>query len=325
MQNSFYSGVCAVILGWAGASAVGCGGEQVGGSRPTGAVQSDDFASQLAQAFCAGISGCCGTGGFTTDTASCAAALATQIDTQFTTRYASPNIGYDLIAAGRCVDAYRSAASDCYNRKAGDSVNAICIQVFPGKVALGGACTSSEECAQDAARSVNCTTGVCGISGSSTPSLDGPHAKLGEACGSTCETMATGGMTCGGAVNYDPRRSLATCWVDDGLVCGASGSCVAVPSVGQPCADTYQCALGAYCNGTSCVAQSATGSCSGSAYDACVISSYCDSTTYECAPKLPNGAACLSDSVCSGGDCLDGLCRTWSLANANTCSGNLDD
>lgn len=312
--------LCAVLGCWFGASIAGCGGQQASGSDPTGAVQYGDFSVQLAQAFCGGISGCCVAGGFATDTASCVTTFITLFDAQLATRQASANVAYSSVMAGTCVAAYRKAALDCYNPDAAMDASEVCSNVFVGTIALGGACATSEECLADAAQNVRCVTGVCSVASTLVPVADGPRGKLGGICGATCESYASGRATCISRPRRDAATPPVSCWVDDGLAC-SSGLCVAIPTLGQPCSDVSRCATDSYCDGTNCVPQIATGSCS--IYDACQSSSYCDTTTYQCTPLKPDGATCISSTECSGGDCLEERCRVWSLANSAICSGTL--
>ncbi len=280
-----------------------------------------EFPKRLARAFCEGIAHCCIDGGFPTNTAACEATMATAINDAFMVEYSSPYIAYDAVAAGACVNAFRFAASDCYNPNAGNDVDAICNQAFLGEEGLGAKCAQRAECTQYE-EPVDCVMGVCTISPSTLGSPSAVHATLGQACGQTCQSSGDGSMGCSGSVSMAGTTSSASCWVDDGLVCGTNGRCEPVPSLGQSCASAYYCMPGAYCNGAICMPQITTGSCAGSAYSACSsISAYCEMNTLQCTPKKPDGAVCGSSEDCIGGQCEAGRCRVWSLANASTCAG----
>ena len=294
-----------------------CGGENSGGASPSQPVTNNDMATALSSAFCEGIVGCCSRYGYPSDTAACKNTLQTLLSAQMTTLFGTGHYTYDANAAGACVAAYRNAAEACTSHEAEGAVETACQKVYMGNVALGGSCSASGECVQNETRSVTCNAGVCALPTDNTFSYgQRAHGKLGEACQSTCISYGNGGSSCGGSASAS--TAAADCWANEGLVCGAGSICVAAPAVGESCSG--YCAPGAYCSGATCVAQDAAGSCK-SASDACLSTSYCDSTTDMCTPKKADGATCNSDSECTGGDCLGDHCRVWAIATPSSCAG----
>jgi hypothetical protein len=323
MQHSYSLdlGLRAILVGLVAIGAFSCDGEPANNNAPAGSVQTSDLAVQIAAAHCEGIAACCIAGGFSSDTAGCKASMQAQLNAFLTVHFADSYQSYDAAAAGRCVDAYRAAMTACTNRPLSQAISSACDAMFVGTVALGGPCTTSNDCIQNDTNSVSCDAGICAVSTASISMTNAPRGTLGQACRSTCEDSGNGGSGCSGSAVAS--SATAVCWVNDGLVCGSSGTCVAVPTLGQSCAGSYHCATGSYCNGNTCAQQVTTGSCSSSS-SACASSSYCDSTTMQCTPKKADGAACNGDSECTGGDCLGDRCRVWSVADPGSCAGLLD-
>jgi hypothetical protein len=295
------------------------GGPSGGGS--SGPVQSQNFGSVYASTFCSSIAGCCTTAGYPADTTSCNSTLRPTIEALTKVYVSNPKIMYDAAAAGACVEAYRIALTACTDEALSKQLNAACDGVFRGTVAPGGACSSTQECAPSPAGSVTCDTGVCGLSDGSISS--DVHAKAGEACNATC-SGDTNSYGCSGSTTMT-IPGAGNCWVEDGLYCGSSSACEVAPKIGQPCGSYTYCEAAAHCDNGSCVADSASGPCSSS--DACLAPSYCDlsSPTGSCVPRKVNGAACNSSDECSGGECEQDHCRKWTVANAASCAGLLDN
>lgn len=313
-----------VLVGYFGAGVVGCNGkETTDAGHVTGSVRNSEFATQYAASFCQGISSCCAANAIAFDSKSCESSLAAQANAVLAARMADPKITYDADAATRCINSIHDANVACTDREQYRSADDPCDFIFRGTVPLGGACSENAQCESAEGQRVRCDQGVCTIE-TSTPSMgDGPHAKLGEPCASTCTNSANGGWGCTNAGNSAPTID-ASCWTDEGLYCGNAGSCVAVPNLGEACALSNYCPMGAYCSGGTCVAQLSSGSCASNT-SACSASSYCDTTSQQCTPKKSDGSACDQDSECLGGDCYGDRCRVWSVANSASCAGLLDD
>lgn len=321
MKQRIFSGVCAGLLGFATFFAISCGGSSES-SKTNPPVAKNDFSTNFANAYCEGIKGCCTASGITSDTANCKTLLTSQMNAALE-RFDGKKITFNDAVAGQCIDAYRSAVTACTDLDAADNIETVCKGVFVGTVPLGGDCSISNECQQDGTQDITCDAGVCTVVDYSSNS-DYAHAKLGEPCSSTCESDSRNSTSCGTYATNSNSSVKATCWVNEGLVCGSSFTCVAVPNLGQDCSGSSFCSSGAYCSNSVCVAQIATGSCSYSS-KACASSSYCDYDTNQCTPKKAKGDPCNSDEECVGGDCLDDHCRDWSMATASSCSGLLDD
>lgn len=288
-------------------------------------VASNDFAARFADAYCSAIAGCCSRYSIESDTPSCTTTLSTQLTALFAAQFASPNYTYDASAAGKCIEGYRAGLSACTDPKAMDATEDLCRLVFTGNVALGGTCTKTAECVQNAEHNVTCDTGLCALTSNGSVVVERPRGTAGSPCAVTCITQSINATSCSSTLSSGtvPTDTVAAeCWVDDELVCGPSGTCESAPALGAAC--TNECAPGAYCSGGSCIAQITTGSCS-LASAACAKTSYCDSTTQECTPLKADGSACNYDEECQGGDCQGDVCRVWSVATTASCAGILDD
>lgn len=301
------------------------GAASSGGSAPaSGApVPGAMLGSALASAYCSPIATCCASVGIASDAATCTTTLRTFVDAQIKLNLDNPKIAYDAAAARRCVEAYRAATSACTDRTLSAQVNQACDKVFLGTVPTGGSCASSAECVPPASGYVSCDTAVCVVQPNSFDQSS-VHAKLGEACSGTCSGDANS-SSCSGSSSMGAAPA-GTCWVEDGLYCGAANSCLAAPKIGQPCGNDSYCEVAGNCQDGMCVADTATGACSYG--DGCLPSSYCDTTTstpFHCAPRKANGEACNDDSECVGGQCEQDHCRNFTVATPASCAGIFDD
>jgi hypothetical protein len=117
---------------------------------------------------------------------------------------------------------------------------------------------------------------------------------------------------------------IGVCWTEDGLVC-TSGICVAAPAIGSPCVSN-RCGVDAHCEGTVCVADTATGPCPGGDGD-CLSTSLCDYDVDPsvCRPRAANGELCDYGDECVSGKCEGDRCVPWSMANPELCAGVVFD
>ncbi|HEY1556572.1 MAG TPA: Dickkopf N-terminal cysteine-rich domain-containing protein [Kofleriaceae bacterium] len=100
--------------------------------------------------------------------------------------------------------------------------------------------------------------------------------------------------------------------------CSPSQACMALPTAGMACS-AQGCALGNYCNGTTCTAQVGLGmACTSST--ACSTGLFCDTAqaTPVCSALLAGGTSCPSSEACMSGVCTPGTCE----GTATTCVGN---
>jgi len=154
-------------------------------------------------------------------------------------------------------------------------------------VALGGACTDSSDCANNA-NGVQCFKNTCQMSTST--------AELGQAC-----------------------NTLANC--DENLYC-FDLICAALPTKGQSCSAGGQgCAGSSVCNGGTCItgySLAVGASCDND--DACAGGLYCSSTNSTCKAVFPssnkpcnfsNPSVCNTDEACN--------CATYS-ASSSVCT-----
>jgi hypothetical protein len=199
---------------------------------------------------------------------------------------AAGRIAYDPQRGATCA-AFFSGQSCAEAVWDGEGGGLDCARVFRGTVAPGSACAVWDECAD----------GYCDTT---------------AACQGTCVAYRAAGETCA------PTDLCAP-----GLACDSdgTGTCVApsYPGLGEPCGRFWPgCAPGLFCDGGTCAAQVASGSCLAgdlvcAAGTTCVRDSYLNPTRAECVPFATVGEACGAwTGVCSFG--------AWCDASSGTCA-----
>lgn len=252
------------------------------GATSTAVIPRERFAARFADAICENIGGCCQSSGFQYDAAKCKLAASEALPPS------TADTDYDPSAAAACIEAVTNAARAC--RKVWDAEALSCNRAYRGRVATGGACIHTAECAQPAHGGAWCEEGVCKAD---------TAAQFGERCSATCTELGTSGGECSSTEASDDVPNGATCWKNDGLVC-SKGVCAEVQRVGQPCTND-ECADGAYCKQGTCAALVPIGQpCSDD----------------ECA----RGAACI-DGVCTQFDCVGDTCSGSSIVTPSLCGG----
>ena len=265
-----------------------------------GGLDVDEYAGQLAAARC-GYQVRCGL--FATLDDCLAEAARTAID--------NPNpkaavdagkIAFSEDAAQACLDAYAALSCDTTMQT---SALDVCADVFTGTVPIGETCAFDGECESDSCVVPSCT-GVC-CQGTCAPARTPP--AIGEPCTFLCADGAycTIEGTCAallpaGAACSDPLACAV------GLYCAGysamtSGSCRAIPHLGEPC-ESFCAEAGAICDSGTCVEAGVRG-------DACTSSAQC-SVYYECidgacatfpALGMPCTSRCADGAWCNSGTC----------------------
>jgi len=303
--------------GVGGQSSTGAGGTGTSQTSSADAPQTiDDFAKRFADRYCQSIAACCSHQGFaTTD---CETTLLGQIRPQLQLTASKPKIHYNAQAAQGCIDAYAAALSACTDHELLSKTDDACDGVFEGTVPVGGACGTSQECA-GADTGVSCMTGVCVQGKQYVSPSSAAHRKLGQTCSGTCRGTSSN-ASCDGSVGADV--TAGACWTQDDVVC-TNGVCVAAPQVGQSCVSFGYCTATAHCQNSVCVADQSSGPCTTS--EDCLAPSVCDYTLQMCVALKQNGEACDQSDQCAGGQCYEDHCRTWTVAQTDSCLGVLDD
>ncbi len=318
--------VVAVSVCALGALGGGCSGSSSSdGAAPP--ISLDQYPQAYANAVCDTIAPCCKSANVTYEETGCKSA-ATDQWTQEIARSSAAHTKYDADAAGRCIAAIKKVVASC--KSAVDHSTAVCNDVFVGTIAVGGACTSRDDCAapgtceQDPNNFDFNAPGICTApdSGSATA-----HAKAGELCSSSCDDRGGDTVSCGGfAGGPTSGPASGTCYASDGVFCAFETQvCAPFGKIGDACSVQEQgCVTGAYCNDGTCAAQVDSGSCD-LAPDACSSKSYCD--LGQCFAKKQDHFGCTTDSECVSGVCADNgstgqaSCGVPSLATPELCSG----
>jgi hypothetical protein len=161
---------------------------------------------------------------------------------------------------------------------------------------------------------------VCGWPVQCGPGLIcmGPMAPLHCVDAAALTTLGPG-ATCGGFGSHTCGAGLACVPSDD----GQTSSCMPPAKLGDPCTTLFQCGAQYELNDIvcdearthTCVHRTSTGPCKNvNRQGSCdPVTSYCDSSTETCRPRLPLGAACTvpstaSDPCAVGTQCAGGVC-----------------
>lgn len=229
------------IAGAGGSGSGGHAGTAQGGTGPLGGL------TPAVEAYCAATVSCCTSP--PSSLGDCEASYA-----EHSTTLKSLVTGFQAVdpsALARCEAAYRGSTQCNAN-----VVWPVCRDVLVGTRGIQESCYQGADCDRSSGE-VTClilngsdpnALGVC------TPA---PHAKLGEACVSTCTT----GEKCA-STTYGIGETYALCFEDDGLYCSYADPdpvCAALVPLGGACPGTGQeCGSGAYCE-TTCQALSKLG------------------------------------------------------------------
>ena len=266
-------------------------------------VEVEEYFEQAAAIVCEWLTPCCGEIGLAVTESNC----SSTIGAQFAADYASAdpdNYTYDADLGGDCLATARQLYSELgcqLDTTAGEidpATDALCEQVFQGKLEPGAPCSSDIECAKEPGDEVDCTTldsdvNVCVIE---------RRAAEGDSCYWTCTDEAAGGYFCSGTAAEEPALQ-GRCFTNDQLAC-EDGVCARQPGLGEACATNGTCSEG-FCLSGICSPGGASGA-------ACQVDSecaeglYCESTA--CAPKKPDGDACELSAECESESCSDGVC-----------------
>jgi len=233
-------------------------------------------------------------------------------------------MGFDAEQAQRCID-LRAA-------KACDEAESACDAVFIGHVPVGEACSSSEECADNAyCNDEEMCPGTCVATLS--PGAACEYADFDE-CGDG-RTCSEEGVCIVQKANGEPCVSSDEC---QSWRCDEGGHCAEFPpdytqDLGEPCDYDENCKLDLYCHEGTCAPAAALGeSCEG--YTPCVSTAYCeleDDSAYEtCVKRIPVGGACDDSDKCATGVCDAGKCQELSglggpCSSNERCFGVCDD
>jgi hypothetical protein len=307
--------LCTGCLGTAAASLACSSGHDAGPSA----------AQTFTDQFCTLVQPCCSSPGLGNDGGACQAWVAQQ----------AQGNSYDGDAGAACLAAMQqnqAGAAVCADDLGGNGA-AACFHVFQrayGDVPPGGACLQDSDCQATPGGAASCYAAIDfspdgGAGGSTTRAC--VQTSPGQAGDGPCLQQAVGAEITSSWPDGQPvPGQTVTCDLTDGLFCDfVSHTCQGFSAVGATCdivSAGYQLACGptATCVPTTtttgqCVALTMGTSCVAGFSD-CGPGAHCSSTTFACAPSLPEGAACTSDDQCDD-ECLGGRCAT--AAQATLC------
>jgi hypothetical protein len=264
--------------------------------------------------FCALLEPCCEAAGLSTTGQSCQAFAS-----------ASTQAAYDPSAGAACLAAMQqeSTGGTVCATLGGDIPQ--CSQLFApvqGSAQPGEPCEQSSDCASASDGGAACyaelvdggsSTSVC-IETVSGQAGDGPCIGTQGGAGTTYDWTSDAAL---------PTR-VYVCSAANGTTCDASsGTCVAVATVGQPCAQDSDCVTSAYCEpadgGGQCAPRLANGASCAGAFSGCLSTSTCDPSSMTCQPLLSPGSPCTTAAQCASGDCANQVCVVESSGLLELC------
>jgi hypothetical protein len=268
-----------------------------------GAMTESEYASQ----FCDLIEPCCAQAGLSTSGTLCIA-------------FASASAGagtFDAASAETCISGLQAesgTAALCMNL--GSDIPA-CSQVFTtagGTTPPGGTCTEDTDCAKASGGSATCFDQLTLVDGGSVQSETCIQTTPGAAGEGPCiGTLLSSGASYDWGGTGAPPTMAYTCANASNLTCDVSTQkCVAIGDTGAMCSADPDCVDSDYCDFDTtpsvCAARFADGASCASDASACLVTSYCDSSSTTCKPLLPAGTACSGSQQCSSGECVNGSC-----------------
>ena len=235
-------------------------------------------------------------------------------------------VDYDGESADACLDAITT--TDCAELRAEP---AACDKTFRGKVAAGGVCVISAECAgggqclEPDTCTASCCVGTC--------AAVAPPAALGAACNVLASKPCVEGAFCASDGTCAPRRAVGASCTGAPDECLDPAVCLFLPD-GETCtvistAPGAACFPGANygcgrddetCNATTsiCTKRAPVGSACQSSSD-CVGFAYCDVNAGTCKARPTVGQACdyATGTYCLGDlSCSNGVCATPAVGTA---------
>ncbi len=266
---------------------VGCGKAE----SDAGPVSSEAFPEAVAKLICDSLGGCCQTGNFPFNAATCKSERSAEIQDDLQRVLASGRVDYDANAAGECLAAAASVIQ-CGDVRLNEESEEACANVMRGRVAPGQPCEDDTECRRGAGEEVDCQfsdargDSVCVVRNAADQP---PRGKTGDPCDSTCDDRDGGTCLSSAPVTRPapgpgpapaPPPTPFTCFKSDNLYCAYE------PATGtQSCRTTVG-------EGGSCEYG-----------ESCGAGTSCDYSVVTCTAPKPNGSPCDSDSSCRSNFC----------------------
>ncbi|HEY5947447.1 MAG TPA: hypothetical protein VIV40_18215 [Kofleriaceae bacterium] len=316
--------------------AAGCGDD---GGDPDHYVAIDQVAAAYHDASCQYLVRC----GQFPDQATCIAAHLTTsfvVDPNLLAAVRAGHVIYNGTYVKDCFDALAQRSCDKTSESA-RVVPGACRLYWSGTLTAGQSCFIDEECVSQQCSGglgeLGCQVGNC--VGDTPP--DTQPAALGRPCNSTYGCLSNAycdsallecvllkdvgepctqssecdyGLGCEGSVGARTCRALPTVGQpcpdfvcrDDGLYCsGATGTCMRVGFASTACASGAECSTYYPCdfNTGTCKQGAASGESCSSTNRCFLEGTFCDSSTFVCAPLRANGSPCTGDLECESGAC----------------------
>jgi hypothetical protein len=233
------------------------------------------FVDRFAERYCSLVTGCCSEVGNQNDPKICRSAVASVMGANVAS-LENGRASFDAQAAEQCLEELDAFMASC---SPASEHPAVCGQVVRGKVAAGGACRWTNDCAPASGATVFCQFDHEAAQGEC---VQQPPPVEGMACDETA------------------------CDADPTLYCDFSaGTCAARPGAGGACDIDIPCGPGTRCVGTQCAAeQPIGGDCS--LGQPCAAGSYCAAGV--CSAQKAGGEPCTAGSKECASECDGSVC-----------------
>jgi|SRR5580658_2518313 hypothetical protein len=299
-------------LAWSLVLLVGCGGSTGAGAAESGSVGSTGGGTtpgteaEFITAYCNLFVPCCVDAGLGTGQA-CSIALGALVAQK----------PYNATAAPACLQEMQQASTQsdfCTNGGSGPS----CSNVFSGGSGTKGPgqpCSQDGDCLAPSGGMATCYLQTVFVDGGTASTGSCMQLTAGQAGQGPCFETISGNSSssAGSSTSMPPPARGYFCDVASGVACNfTTQKCTALGIAGQACQQDQDCVAADYCQAfptNTCAARIADGaSCAASSEDPCQATSYCDSGSQTCKPRLANGVPCTVDQQCQGQMCTNGTC-----------------
>jgi hypothetical protein len=283
------------LVGWAGVAVAACG--------PKAGVDRNGLLSEMISTICGNIANCCSAATLDLDNVKCRDAVTFPMSGPID----DPQLRYDEVQAGACVDAVRSAAKAC------EMIDySPCFKAFIGDAPPGASCTLGLDCKEGADGFGACTAdGHC---------VQPSRGALNDPCSYSCSN-GPNGVTCTSIYNQAPAVAQTACYEANGLACVLVGTAPICQPLTGDCRQRTDtpCPGGGACdpNTGACLAPVPLGgACTPSA--TCTLDAYCNNGV--CQPRKPIHSLCGESDECTSGRCSSsGLCVDFSQVASLLC------
>ena len=323
MSNAFRGTMLLAALTLAACSGGGGGsGTPAGDPGVTTGTSREDYAARLAEWLCDDLAACCAGTGQPIDRDACIATRRTAELRRVEREEEHSGRAFDEHMAATCVAELAETPASCGSER---RVRA-CFRTYDGSREPGEECASKFECRGSLRGDVGCVRGRCTDrlpAGEACPAMADdqpgrcdvcrPEARCRETvdgrhlCFAYASKRGVAGDPCVRpfALPDDPTTVsvVADCPFEDGLACGADGTCQPFPPAGASCRFDSDCGPSARCAGGICRDGRGNGEECTSRFHQCGEGLYCRFSGFVCIDPPGGSAPECSEPEYTGGRC----------------------